>query len=681
MRRIATITLCFLMMLVLIGCTNQNEQISEPTTATNPEVLVQYNDAGEFIFNEGTTLCGIDVSGLTRSEAGKLLKNAVNGYSIDITVNGTEFHFTAEEIGLSFREAKLVDYEVAVKNGEDPTEHLPFVFNENYVRSTIAKELNVPSQNVSISYNSESKRFEFIEAVPGTRYDVSLLMHDIITSVKSLSSKCSLTAIGQQTSPAYTAETSTAIAALDNANSYLSIILVYGYTPGDSIGEYEVLTEDDIASFITFDASLNPILNESAVLAYAEEMGDLYSVGLNDGQFLTSHGYYTDMNITYIDQRVDAQALAEDITYCLRNKISGARYASYTSQGKGYAYDLDGSYVEIDLTAQRLWVYKDYECVLYTPIVTGNLSEEWDTPTGVYRVYQRIYPTRPGRVFRYWMPFYGAYGLHDANWRSEFRSDEYLYEGSHGCVNIPPEKFVEVYKHVSVGTPVIIYGGAGNGNPVTQEISGTDVYNVGIEAEKFTLDATPKYGTTDDLTYTSSNPEVAKISNDGVVTVLSTGTTTITVQSKDWTFCPSAEKIVTIQVHEDCSKVGHMIVNWKQTKAATCDSTGIEIGTCTSCDYSETRTIDITHKFYFPAYMHPQSWVVTTWPTCTEAGEKCRTCQKCGYQEFAEVSEEGHIPVCWHITKHATETDTGEMTAKCYFCGQKITKEIPATGN
>ena len=373
--------------------------------------------------------------------------------------------------------------------------------------------------------------------------------------------------------------------------------------------------------------------------------------------------------------------LLRKIIYCLENGISGARVAPYQRKGRGWTHDFGGSYVEINLTEQRLWVYENYECKLYTPIVTGSLVEEWNTPNGIYKVYQRIYPTRPGRVFRYWMPFLGAYGLHDANWRSEFRSDEYLYEGSHGCVNIPPDNFLLVYEHVSVGTPVVIYGGASNGNSVTQEITGTTEYNVGVKAGKFTLDATPKYGTKKDLFYVSDNPDVVTVYDDGTVKVRSTGTANITVTSYDWNFCPSTEIVVTVNVHEDCSEVGHMIVNWKTFKAATCRSLGIEEGTCTSCDYTEKRNTPLKHDFYFAAYMHPQSWVVTKWPTCSEPGEKYRTCEKCGFTEVAEVPVEEHIPVCWEITKEATATTAGEMVGHCYFCGKEATKEIPPLSN
>ena len=56
------------------------------------------------------------------------------------------------------------------------------------------------------------------------------------------------------------------------------------------------------------------------------------------------------------------------------------------------------------------------------------------------------------------MPFLGAsYGLHDANWRSNFGGDIYKYGGSHGCVNLPPNRTPDLYNMISVGTIVVIH--------------------------------------------------------------------------------------------------------------------------------------------------------------------------------------------------------------------------------
>ena len=55
------------------------------------------------------------------------------------------------------------------------------------------------------------------------------------------------------------------------------------------------------------------------------------------------------------------------------------------------------------------------------------------------------------------MPFNKNIGLHDAGWRSSFGGELYKTSGSHGCVNLPPEKAKQIYDVIQTGTPVICY--------------------------------------------------------------------------------------------------------------------------------------------------------------------------------------------------------------------------------
>ena len=67
------------------------------------------------------------------------------------------------------------------------------------------------------------------------------------------------------------------------------------------------------------------------------------------------------------------------------------------------------------------------------------------TPTGCYALDAKESPAvLTGEDYEanvtYWMPFAGNVGIHDASWRSEFGGNLYLWEGSHGCVNVPYDK-------------------------------------------------------------------------------------------------------------------------------------------------------------------------------------------------------------------------------------------------
>lgn len=124
---------------------------------------------------------------------------------------------------------------------------------------------------------------------------------------------------------------------------------------------------------------------------------------------------------------------------------------------------ISGKYVEVDISKQKLKIYKNDKKILETKVVTGlDTDPDRKTVRGCFKVYNKERNrTLVGKNYRtpvnYWMPFYKAYGMHDAYWRSEFGGEIYKSSGSHGCVNLPKEIAPKVYKKINVGTPVLIH--------------------------------------------------------------------------------------------------------------------------------------------------------------------------------------------------------------------------------
>jgi lipoprotein-anchoring transpeptidase ErfK/SrfK len=132
---------------------------------------------------------------------------------------------------------------------------------------------------------------------------------------------------------------------------------------------------------------------------------------------------------------------------------------------EGYARGLDDigdTYIEVDLTEQKLYYYVEGEIALETDVVTGNLAKKYGTPEGINFVYnkQRNRTLRgPGysSFVKYWMPVKGGIGLHDASWRSKFGGEIYKTNGSHGCINMSTQVAARLYDMVELGTPVVMF--------------------------------------------------------------------------------------------------------------------------------------------------------------------------------------------------------------------------------
>ena len=128
--------------------------------------------------------------------------------------------------------------------------------------------------------------------------------------------------------------------------------------------------------------------------------------------------------------------------------------------------DLAGTYIEVDLSAQHVWFYKNGEVYTECSCVSGDVTKDHGTQTGCFPLAYKESPSvltggngedEYETEVNYWMPFYEGQGLHDATWRYSFGGSIYKGNGSHGCVNIPLSAAEEIYEAVDTGTAIIIF--------------------------------------------------------------------------------------------------------------------------------------------------------------------------------------------------------------------------------
>jgi lipoprotein-anchoring transpeptidase ErfK/SrfK len=121
------------------------------------------------------------------------------------------------------------------------------------------------------------------------------------------------------------------------------------------------------------------------------------------------------------------------------------------------------TYIDIDLENQHVTYILDGNVVFETDCVSGDVSKNRQTPTGVYAIYAHVpgqYLTGPTwkNWVDYWLPFSpGGCGIHDATWRKKFGGEIYKTNGSHGCVNISHDAAKELFGMVGIGTVVNVH--------------------------------------------------------------------------------------------------------------------------------------------------------------------------------------------------------------------------------
>lgn len=462
--------------------------------------------------------------------------------------------------------------------------------------------MEVSAQNAGVTYSSAKKKFVVREESSGVDYDVEAIADAADAAIRALTPELAVDASPRSIRPTITTESPELQAALDSANSYLKVSLTYTFTPEGGETASETLSVDTIASFVSVSDSLSVSISRTAIRSFASKMDDRHSVADHTGNFRATGGGTVGLTVDYYGQDVDTAALTEDICNCVTKGISGTRTAPYCALTQAESMPYGGNYVEVNLSAQYLWVYRNGECVVSTPIVSGCVANGDRTPTGVYRVSDLDRDCwLVGSTWRdfvnYWIGFSGTYGIHDASWRSEFGGEIYLFEGSHGCVNLPVGVAGSVYANVGIGTRVILYGGASSAEPLQQQITGTESYDVASDAAAFKLDAVLKYPEAQ-VTYSSDNPGVATVSADGTVAVTGQGTATITVAAEPFTHHTGAKLEIRITVHSPCQEGRHSFGDWVETEAPGCEVPGKRTAACALCGAEQVEEIPATgHSF------------------------------------------------------------------------------------
>jgi hypothetical protein len=160
-----------------------------------------------------------------------------------------------------------------------------------------------------------------------------------------------------------------------------------------------------------------------------------------------------------MDEDRTGAAMIEAIKTGQANGDAQAVY-QYSAEDRG-ENDIGGTYVEVNISQQKMWCYKDGRQIVETDVVTGNEAAGMATPSGsVWAIDAKKSPAHFKTTnvdVTYWMPFNGGCGIHNASWRSSFGGQIFKTDGSHGCVNTPLDASKTIYETMEIGYPVVVY--------------------------------------------------------------------------------------------------------------------------------------------------------------------------------------------------------------------------------
>lgn len=453
-------------------------------------ILIAYI-AGCIVFSgrlwPNTTVDDTDLSLMTRAEALDTLAGMSSNLSVHVSGQGVDFTLTSANAGLNFDTQAAYEtmrshvtawqWPVQVALSHDESDVISTSFNRDLIQAAVEAAIAPFNETATdpvdawVGYDDASQSYLVYPGSLGTKLDAAAVTDAVVATLSQEQDSTTLTSevLVRQ---AVSADDPALQQSAATANSYL------GASSNLTVNGTVVATIDAslVKDWLTFNPDGSVTLDDSKLVAWVDALeaqidnvGGTRTYTRADGKQITvSGGTYG-----WITNGAEIEQLVRDT---ITNAYVGDQELPFKQTAAVYnpgGKDWGARYVDVDLTEQYARFYDwDGSIIWQTDIISGATFDDRETPTGVYTLNNKalnqtlIGKTDPATgepIYRtpvtYWMPFIGnSVGLHDASWQSAFGGTLYTTEaGSHGCINLPPDKAAELWDLIQIGDVVVTH--------------------------------------------------------------------------------------------------------------------------------------------------------------------------------------------------------------------------------
>ncbi|MCD7818079.1 MAG: L,D-transpeptidase/peptidoglycan binding protein [Lachnospiraceae bacterium] len=446
-----------------------------------------YKQVNSGLFFEETTLNGYDVSGMSCREVLSMLVEDYSAPTLTILESDeAELTLTLEEMGYTINETELLteiqscmreqnlSLIFSLAEGNDFEVEVSFDFDENVFATAVSSAnfttARITCSDASLQYDGTEYYIE--PEIYGTEFDdadLQVMVKDYVDNLVAEDRPQEDGTIEIPDSfyylPAVTQDDFEMNTLMDIYNSYCQTVITLTF--GDDEDDQIVLDWSTIQEWLVIDGEIATI-DEQQVEDFVYNLAATYNTLYLPRTFTTTNGATIEYDSSDYGYQIDQSGEIAQILADIEANTAVTREPTYSTKGRTRdgVDDICGTYVEVDLTGQHLWYYKNGELIIESDIVSGLPTEERETATGVFMIpYKQTDVTLSGGTgssawetdVTYWMPFHDGQGLHDATWRSSFGGTIYQTNGSHGCVNLPYNVAETIYNEMEERTPIFLY--------------------------------------------------------------------------------------------------------------------------------------------------------------------------------------------------------------------------------
>ncbi len=436
-------------------------------------------------FYPNTVIGDKDVAFRTEKETAALLKREIGTYTLNIkeregvkeTISGKDLDMEpdfAVSLAASLGQQTGVAWPVHFFTKQE-IEKQAVKYDEGKLQGIIknlqcmSESKQVAPKDAYLEYRKENKCYEIVPEVMGTALDVSKVEELIRKSVRVMDETLDLEKEQCYQNPEVYAQDALLVKTRDTANGYLKTSVTY-----DDGNTQLCFDADTIRKMLIFKNDGDVRLKKSAIAKFAQKVDHTYSTLWQKRSFKTSYGASVTISRGDYGWKVNREKEEKALKKAIKNQTVEVREPYFTKKAASHGtQDYGGSYVEINLTAQHLFVYHKGNKVFETDFVSGNTSRGNGTRLGINSLkYKEKNAVLRGDDYEtpvsFWMPFDGNIGMHDATWRSRFGGDVYKTSGSHGCINLPLHSAETIFSYVTPGEAIVVYELPGT-EPKSQE--------------------------------------------------------------------------------------------------------------------------------------------------------------------------------------------------------------------
>lgn len=447
-------------------------------------VLVVYLGFAFFFmshFQFHTSVNGVDKSLKSVKDVEAYMTQQVDGYTLTLKKSdGSSEVISGESIAMEYKQTDELAQLVKAQNAflwpkslwtnSEIEAAIGVTYDEVQLQDIVAalECMQKENQVKPVSAKPEYNGTEFVPGKEdvGSLVDAEVFNAKVAECLNGFNAELDMEAEGCYIPPKYVQDSPEVAEACNVMNGYLNGTITY------KVGsKSEVIDKDLIASWLRTNEKMEVKIRSSKIEKHVEELAEKYNTYQETRKFKSGNGKtvkVTGGNYGWIiDQEKERKAIIKNIK---AGKPVERSFKCIQEAASHEGSDWGKTYVEVDLTGQRVYLFIDGEVVMDKPCVTGNVTKGWVTPPGVYSIaFKTMNVTLRGPKNKdgeyewespvtFWMPFNGAIGLHDASWQHAFGNPNgYRYSGSRGCVNLQYDTAKTIYDSVPAGTPVIVH--------------------------------------------------------------------------------------------------------------------------------------------------------------------------------------------------------------------------------